>query len=160
MRKRPLSVAAGSIVFILLSSSLHAEVMAIQGTWRLDEKASTNVSDQMKGIDLRFELKGNKLSVQRLFEDAPVGDPLVVTLDGVPVTREIAKGQPGTIAAQWKAGGRILSQTVTTKVANLIEVTQTTVTTVTDDGQIMTRVQTQKGGGTTTERVLIYRRKK
>lgn len=160
MRGRLVSFAAGSALCFTIAASARAEVMAIQGTWRLDERASTNVSDQIKGIDLRIELKGNKLSTQRLFEDAPVGDPLVLTLDGVAVTREIAKGQQGTITAQWKAGGKILEQVVKTKAANLIEVTQKTVVTVTDDGQIMTRVQTQTGGGATSERVLIYRRKK
>lgn len=145
---------------VLWSFSAMAYVMPIEGLWKLDEKASKNVPDSMKMVDLKIEMKGRQLSTQRLFDGAPIGEPLVLTPDGVPVAREIAKGQTGNISLEWKAGGRLLEQIVKMKAQNLIDVIQTTHTTVTDDGDVMTRLQTTRQGGEITERVLIYRRKK
>jgi hypothetical protein len=136
-----------------------AGVMPIQGDWRLDERASKNVPDSLKGVDLKIWLKGKDLYTQRLFEGAIVGEPFVIPLDGVPIDREIAKGQKGKIQAQWKANGKLLEQIVKTTAANFLAVTQTTLITVSEDGKVMTRVQTTIQGSDTVERVLIYRRK-
>lgn len=143
----------------LVTRDLIAGLMPIQGDWKLDDRASKNVPDSLKGVDLKIWIKGNDLYTQRLFEGASVGEPMVVKLDGVPINREIAKGQAGTIAATWKANGRLLEQVVKTKAANLLDVTQTTLVTVSEDGKVMTRVQTTQQAGDTVERVLIYRRK-
>ncbi|MEO6326343.1 MAG: hypothetical protein ABIT01_05435 [Thermoanaerobaculia bacterium] len=138
---------------------LHAGVMPIQGTWILDAKNSKNVPDSVKSIDLQIMLKGRELFTQRLFEGAPVGEPTVLVLDGVSREREIAKGTMGAIAGNWKANGKLIEQIVKTRAANLLEVVQTTNVTVTDDGEVMTRVQTTLQAGERNERVMIYRRK-
>jgi hypothetical protein len=133
--------------------------MPIQGEWQIQERASKNLPDAMKGIDLRISIKGNELFTQRLFEGAPVGEPLAVTLDGNPVEKELAKGQRGTIQAQWKAGGKLLEQVVKMKQANLIPIVQTTLVSISEDGKVMTRVQTTQQAGDSSERILVYRRK-
>jgi hypothetical protein len=144
---------------VLAAPAVVGQPLPIQGRWKLDEKASRNVSDQAKGIDLEIKLSGKTFSTQRIFDGAPVGDAVVLTLDGAAVEREIAKGQRGTMMGRWIAGGKGIEQTITMKQANFLTVTQTTVTTLSPDGKIMTRVQTTKGGGDTTERVYIYRKK-
>jgi hypothetical protein len=133
--------------------------MPIAGDWRLDERASKNVPDSLKGVDLKIWLKGKDLYTQKLFEGAPVGDPLVIPLDGVAVTRELSKGQSGTIQATWKANGKLIEQVVRTKQGGLLPVEQTTLVTVSEDGKVMTRVQTTKQAGDVVERLLIYRKK-
>jgi len=133
--------------------------MPIQGEWKLEERASRNVPDTMKGIDLKITIKGNELFTQRLFEGAPVGEPLAVSLDGQPVEKELAKGQRGTIQASFKAGGKMLEQVVKMKQANLIPIVQTTLVSISEDGKVMTRVQTTAQAGSSSERILVYRRK-
>jgi hypothetical protein len=143
----------------LLALPAEAGLMPIQGTWRLDDKASKNVPDQARNVDLKITIKGKMLATERLVDTTPVGEPIVIPVDGVPIEREIAKGQRGTIKATWKAEGKLLEQVIETKQGGLIPVIQTTLITVTDDGSVMTRVQTTRTGGDVTERVLIYRRR-
>jgi hypothetical protein len=150
---------AVGLVNLLWFPALCAGVMPIQGTWVLDAKNSKNVPDSIKNIDLKIMLRGRELFTQRLFEGAPVGEPTVMVLDGVPREREIAKGTMGSISAAWRVNGKLLVQVVKTRAANLMEVVQTTNVTVTDDGEVMTRVQTTVQAGELNDRVLIYRRK-
>jgi hypothetical protein len=158
MRRR-LRATAAFVLFALASAAAESAVMPIQGDWRLDERASRNVPDAMKGVDLKIWLKGKELYTQRLFEGAPVGEPLVVPLDGVPTERELSKGQRGTIEGRWKADGKLLEQVVKMKQQNLIPIVQTTLVSVSADGKTMTRIQTTQSAGDSTERILIYRRK-
>jgi hypothetical protein len=152
--------ALGAVVCAVAHAAIAAGGgMPIQGDWRLDERASKNIPDALKGVDLKITLKGKDLATQRSFEGANVGEPFVVAIDGVEVEKEIGKGQKGKISAQWKANGKLLEQVVKTTAANFLPVTQTTLITVSDDGKVMTRVQTTVSGSDTTERVLIYRRK-
>ena len=154
-------VATWAIGLLMLAGYpvLQAGVMPIQGTWILDYKNSKNVPDSVKSIDLQIVLKGHELFTQRLFEGAPIGEPTVLILDGVSREREIAKGTMGAISGSWKANGKLIEQVVKTRAANLLEVVQTTNVTVTDDGELMTRVQTTLQAGERNERVMIYRRK-
>lgn len=156
-----LSGAATALALTVLAATAFAAgaSMPIAGDWKLDDRASRNIPDAMKGIDLKITMKGNELITQRLFEGAPVGDPLAVVLDGQPVEKELAKGQRGTIQAQWKAGGKLLEQVVKMRQANLIPIVQTTLVSISEDGKVMTRVQTTDQAGNTSERVLVYRRK-
>lgn len=158
MRRRA-AVVAGVVALALGGVAARAEIMAIQGTWVLDAKASKDVPDQMKMIDLKITLKGMELTTQRQFEGANVGPPFVVVIDGVAREREIAPGQRGSVQAQWKAGGKLLEQVVKTKASNLIDVTQTTLITVSEDGKVMNRVQTTMQAGDASERVYLYRKK-
>ena len=152
--------AVGLLLTALSATALAAGAsMPIAGDWRLDDRASRNIPDAMKGVDLKITLKGNELVTQRLFEGAPVGEPLAVSLDGPPVEKELAKGQRGTIEARWKAGGKLLEQIVKMKQQNLIPIVQTTLVSISDDGKVMTRVQTTDQAGNATERILVYRRK-
>jgi hypothetical protein len=151
--------AAFALCVILATASAAAANMPIAGEWKLDERASRNIPDSMKGIDLRVWIKGNELFTQRLFEGAPVGEPLSVSLDGQAVEKDLVKGQRGSIQASWKAGGKLLEQIVKMKQANLIPIVQTTLVSISDDGKVMTRVQTTAQAGSSTERILVYRRK-
>jgi hypothetical protein len=73
--------------------------------------------------------------------------------------REIVPGQRGEVSAEWKAKGKLIVQTIKMK-SGILDTVQTTEITVSEDGAVMTRVQTTKAGAGTTDRVLIYRRKK
>jgi len=133
--------------------------MPIAGEWKLDERASRNIPDSMKGIDLKIWVKGDELYTQRQFEGAPVGEPLSVRLDGQPVEKELVKGQRGSIQASWKAAGKLLEQIVKMRQANLIPIVQTTLVSISADGKVMTRVQTTQQANDSSERILVYRRK-
>jgi hypothetical protein len=162
MRKvtRLSGAAAALALTVLAATALGAGAsMPIAGEWRLDERASRNIPDAMKGIDLKISMKGNELITQRFFEGAPVGDPLAVTVDAGPVEKELAKGQRGVIQAVWKAGGKMLEQVVKIRQANLVPITQTTLVSISSDGKVMTRVQTTDQPGVSGDRVLVYRRK-
>ena len=157
--RRRVAIGVVGLLSVFGFPALHAGVMPIQGTWILDAKNSRNVPDSIKNIDLQVMLKGRELFTQRLFEGAPVGEPTVLVLDGVSREREIARGTMGAVSGAWKANGKLIEQVVKTRAANLLEVVQTTNVTVTDDGEVMTRVQTTVQAGDRNERVLIYRRK-
>lgn len=160
MRSVPLRAALALFVFSAPAARA-AGPPQVQGTWTLDAKASGEVPASLRGIDLKVTLKGKTLSTQRVFEGRPVGEPTVVSLDGVPVNRELG-GEPGTIEARWIDGGAAIEQVVKTKLPGAVKVpvTQRTVITVSEDGRTMTRRQTTvQGGGEPAERVLVYRRR-
>jgi hypothetical protein len=148
-----------AVCAISLSAFAAGATMPIAGEWRLDERASKNIPDSLKGIDLKISMKGNDLITQRYFEGAPVGEPLAVTLGAGAVEKELVKGQRGTIQATWKANGKMLEQVVKMKQQNLVPVTQTTLVSISEDGKVMTRVQTTDQSGVGNDRILVYRRK-
>jgi hypothetical protein len=156
-----LGVLALAVCAISLSALAFAAgaTMPIAGEWKLDDRASKNIPDAMKGIDLKISMKGNDLITQRYFEGAPVGDPLAVTLGAGAIEKELVKGQRGTIQATWKANGKMLEQVVKMKQQNLVPITQTTLVSISDDGKVMTRVQTTDQPGVGNDRILVYRRK-
>jgi hypothetical protein len=136
-----------------------AEIMPIQGTWELDTRHSQNIPDAAKGVDLKISLKGRELTTQRLVDGAPIGSPFTITLDGIMREREIVPGQRGEVSAEWKASGKLLVQNIKMK-AGVLDAIQITNITVSEDGEVMTRVQTTRTGAGTQDRVLIYRKKK
>jgi|KBSSwiStaDraftv2_1062776.scaffolds.fasta_scaffold00008_34 hypothetical protein len=158
---RGLSIVAAAVTALtLLTPVLSAADLPIHGMWKLDERASKNVPDSQKGIDIRITVKGNDVSIQKFYDGASVGEPFTMRCDGVPVTKEIVKGTTGQVKGLWKAAGKILEQTITTKAANLLTMTTTTLFTVSADGQVLTRYQTTAAAGDVTqERLLLYRRK-
>lgn len=150
--------AVGGVVVLAGLAGPAAAQHKIDGVWRLDEKNSRNVPDALKGIDLKIVVRGRQLSTQHLFDGAPVGDPFVVTLDGVPAPVDLGKGRKATVTATWKEQGRIFQQVIKTT-QGMLDVVQTTMTTVSDDGQVMYRNQVQKAGPEETVRELVYRKK-
>lgn len=156
--KRGTLLAAMALVTGITTEAA-AQIMPIQGTWELDVRHSQNVPDAAKGVDLRISLKGRDLETRRLVDGAPVGNPFVLTLDGVMRDREIVPGQRGEVSGEWKAGGKLIVQTIKMK-TGILDTVQTTNITVSEDGEVMTRVQTTKTGAGSTDRVLIYRKKK
>jgi hypothetical protein len=150
----------GAVVLAaLLPAAMASAVSPIEGTWTLDERASTNVPDAVKGVELKIILKGKELTTQRFFEGKALGEPVSLTIDAGPADKEIGKGQRGTVEIRWKDAGKTLEQVVKMKVGGVTPVVQTTLTTFSDDGQAMTRQQTTVQGGEKTERRLVYRKK-
>lgn len=148
------------VVLLLLGAPLAAGPgSGLDGTWILDSKASKDVPESMKMIDLKISLRGKVLSTTRLFDGAPVGEPFIVTLDGSLDERDIAKGQRARITAKWKSEGKSYELVIRTKASNLLDVIQTTLVQLSDDSQKMTRFMTTVTGGSTQERILVYRRK-
>jgi hypothetical protein len=157
--KSSVSRRAALVLLAALPAFPASAAPPIDGTWRLDERASTNVPEAAKGVELKIVLKGRELITQRFFEGKSLGEPVSVLLDGNPVEKEIGKGQRGTIEARWKDGGKMLEQIVRMKPPGALPVVQTTLTTFSEDGQVMTRQQTRVQGGEKTERKLVYLRK-
>jgi hypothetical protein len=159
MRRSSL-LALGCVALLATAPRAAAQAMpGIQGTWELDTKHSQNIPDAARGVDLKISLKGRELMTQRLVDGAPVGTPFTISLDGVPREREIVPGQRGQVGAEWKADGKLIVQTIKMK-TGVLDTVQVTNITVSEDGDVMTRVQTTKTGAGTTDRVLIYRKKK
>lgn len=156
---RRIAKVSAALVLLLCAAPAAAEVMPIQGTWELDTRNSQNIPDSAKGVDLKIVLKGHDLMTQRLVDGAPVGSAFVITLDGVLREREIVPGQRGVVSAEWKANGKLIVQTIKMK-AGVLDTVQTTNITISESGDVMTRVQTIKTGAGVVDRVLIYRRKK
>ena len=153
---RALAIAIAIAIAIAFAPALPALAAGfpIEGTWALDAKASENVPESKKGVDLRIERKGNQITTTRLVGGKPVGEPLVVVTDGTARPFE-ASGQKGTVSAFWSGGDKALEQELKVGVEE-----QHAVITLSAEGGTMTRVESiLKAGVKTSERKLVYRRK-
>ena len=62
-----------SLALLLVAAGpLAAEELTLQGTWTLDLKASQNVPEAQKGVDLKIAFRGNQLTTARFVGDRPV----------------------------------------------------------------------------------------
>ena len=148
-----------AVVLVFLTAATAFAGSPIEGTWTLDERASSNAPDSVKGVELKITVKGKELTTQRFFEGRSLGEPVSLKIDAGPEDKEIGKGQRGTVEIRSSDAGKTLEQTVRMKEGGVTPVVQTTLTTISDDGQVMTRQQTTTRGGEKTERRLVYRKK-
>ncbi len=160
MRVVSLRFLVGSLVLLLAAAGpLAAQETSLQGTWVLDVKASNNVPESQKGVDLKIAIRGNELTTTRLVGEKPVGSPMLLTLDGVKRPQEIG-GQRATIAAKWLSRGTKFEQVVSMSQAGSVFVaTQTIVTEVSPSGGTMTRTYVIRMANASEDRLLVYRRK-
>lgn len=148
-------------LFALLAAAgpLAAQETSLQGTWTLDLKASQNVPEAQKGVDLKIAIRGNQLTMVRLVGEKALGTPMVITLDGAKRPQELG-GQHATVVAKWLQRGTKFEQVVATQQPGSVFVaTQTIVTEVSPSGGTMTRSYAIKLANEVENRLLVYRRK-
>jgi hypothetical protein len=151
---------AGSLVFLLAAAGpLAAEETTLQGTWALDVKASKSVPEAQKGVDLRIATRDKQMTITRLVGDKPLGEPMVLFLDGTSRPQEVG-GQRATVVVKWLVPDRKFEHVITMmQPGSVFATTQTIVTEVSPTGSTMTRKYVIRQARDTQERLLVYRRK-
>ena len=155
-----LRLLVGSLVVLLAAAGpLAAQEPTLEGVWVLDLKASRNVPEAQKGVDLKIAVRGDQLTIARFVGDAPVGEPQVLTLDGVNRPQKIG-GQAATVRAKWLTPGTKFALVVPLpQPGSVFIVVQTVVSEVSPSGGTMTRAYTTRRAKDREERNLVYRRK-
>jgi hypothetical protein len=159
-RTAPARLLALVAVAASLSSAPLLAAHPIEGLWVLNERASKNVPVALKGVDLKIGVRGFEVSIQKLVDSRADGDPLAIVVDGTPHNTEIG-GRKASIEGRWVTEGKVLEQVIRMKSSATagIPAIQKTVSTVSEDGQTLTRVQQTIQFGKSEERTLVYRRK-
>lgn len=160
MRVVPLRFLVGSLLLLLAAAGpLAADEATLQGVWVLDLKASRNVPEAQKGVDLKIGVKGDQMTIARFAGEVPIGEPLVLTLDGRDRSQPIG-GQPATMSSKWLVAGKKFEQVVTMPQPKSVFIAvQTVVTEISPSGGTMTRAYTTRLAKEREERLLVYRRK-
>lgn len=160
MRVAPLWLVGSLALLLVASGPLAAqEELSLQGTWALDAKASKNVPEAQKGVDLRIATREKQMTITRLVGDKPVGEPMVLFLDGVSRPQEVG-GQRATVVVKWLEPDRKFEYVVTMmQPGSVFATTQSIVTEVSPSGTTMTRKYVIRQARDTQERLLVYRRK-
>jgi hypothetical protein len=131
------------------------------GTWDLDERASINVSANMKGAVLIVEQRGDEIRIspgpQAAGQINLAADVLVV--DGRPYEKNIGGGK-GVATARWSADGQAMELTITAPATEgHTQAVQTSRWTLSKDGSTWVRetrtVVDEKGASSR----LIFRRR-
>ncbi|MCL4807462.1 MAG: hypothetical protein KJ062_06660 [Thermoanaerobaculia bacterium] len=150
----------GSLVFLLAAAGpLAAEETMLQGTWALDVKASKNVPEAQKGVDLRIAIRDNHLTISRFVGEKSLGEPMVLFVDGTSRPQEVG-GQRATVVVKWLEKDRKFEHVITMmQPGSVFATTQTIVTEVSPSGTTMTRKYVVRQARDTQERLLVYRRK-
>ena len=162
MRVVSLRSIVGFLVLVLVLAAagpLAAEAPSLDGTWLFDAKASKNVPEALKGVDLKIEVKDPQVTITKLVGERPVGEPMIVMLDGKSRPQDVG-GQRATVSAKWLEKGRRFEHVVSMMQAgSVFATTQTIVTEVSETGSTMMRKYSIRQARETQERVLVYRRK-
>lgn len=157
--RRSVLGAAFVVAALVLASPVSAQ-HPLDGTWILSEKASRNVPDALKGVDVKLHVQAERITSVREVGGRQIGQALIVIVDGTPHQTDIGNNQTASIEARWANDLRGWEQTVKLKTSNPgLPAVQKTVSTLSPDGNSLTRVQTTYQFGKSEERVLVYRRK-
>jgi len=159
--RSPLALAAA-----LVAVALTAEAQApksppdFTGTWKLDMKASVNVSTNMRDAVLIVEQKGDRIRVspqkQSAGKLALAADEIVA--DGRPYEKGIGGGK-GILTARWSADGRALEMELTGgPPEDPRQAVQVSRWTVSSDRTTWVRETRTSGNGQTRSSRLVFRR--
>lgn len=136
-----------------------AEETSLEGTWALDLKASNNVPESQKGVDLKISRSGKEMTIARVAAGQVVGEPLALTLDGVSRAQTL-NGQRATVSAKWLTPEKKFELVVSMQQPGSVFVlVQTVVTEVSPTGGTMSRTYQTRKGPEREDRLLVYRRK-
>jgi hypothetical protein len=159
MRVVPLWLVGSLALVLAAAGPLAAEEMTLQGTWALDVKASKNVPEAQKGVDLRVGIRDKQMTITRIVGEKPLGEPMVLFLDGVSRPQEVG-GQRATVVVKWLEKEKKFEHVITMmQPGSVFATTQTIVTEVSPTGSTMTRKYVVRQARDTQERLLVYRRK-
>ena len=150
----------GPLILVLAAAgSATAQETTIEGTWTLDMKASQNVPDAQKGVDVKIAIRGDHLSMARFAGGTAVGEPAVLILDGVNRPQDVG-GQRATVVAKWLKPGTAFEHVISMiQPGSVFATTQKIVSEVSSTGTTMTRRYEIRRARETQERLLVYRRK-
>lgn len=159
MRVAPLWFVGSLAIVLAAAGPLAAEEATLQGNWALDVKASKNVPEAQKGVDLKIGIRDNQMTIARVVGDKPSGEPMVLFLDGVSRPQEVG-GQRATVVVKWLEKEKKFEHVITMmQPGSVFATTQTIVTEVSPTGSTMTRKYVVRQARDTQERLLVYRRK-
>lgn len=160
MRVDSFRFLVGPLVLVLAVAGLAAaEETTIEGTWTLDMKASKNVPEAQKGVDLKIALSGDHLSTTRFAGETAVGEPTVLILDGVTRPQDVG-GQRASVTGKWLKPGKVFEHLVSMmQPGSVFATTQKIVTEVSPTGTTLTRTYEIRRARETQDRLLVYRRK-
>lgn len=160
MRLVSFRILVGSLVLLLAAAGpLAATEATIEGTWALDLKASRNIPEAQKGVDLRIAVKGDQVTISRLAGEIVIGEPLVLTLDGAEKAQGVA-GQRSTLRSKWLAKGTKFELVVQMpEPGSVFIAVQSVVTEVSPSGGTLTRTYNTRRAKDKEYRLLVYRRK-
>lgn len=160
MRVASLRSLVGFLVLVFAAAGpLAAEPPTLEGIWLFDAKASKNVPEALKGVDLKIDVKDPQVTITKLVGERPVGEPMVVILDGKSRPQDVG-GQRATVTAKWLEQGRRFEHVVSMlQAGSVFATTQTIVTEVSETGGTMMRKYSIRQARETQERALVYRRK-
>ena len=153
---------SGLVVAAALVASIEArgQTPTLEGIWALDVKASKNVPESQKGLDLKIGVKGDQFSTVFITGAGPVGTPLVYTLDGKSRQMDLGGGTLAQVSARWVVNGTKIEQVVSLPVpGSVVFARHRTLTELSPDGARLIRTQEVSRAGEATDRILIYKRK-
>ena len=130
------------------------------GTWKIDEAASVNVSPNMKGAVLSVEQSGDRIRVTPLKQGPGnlrlAGDEIVA--DGRPYEKGVGGGR-GVLTARWSADGKALELELTgTASESGRTALQRSRWWLSEDRATWTRETRTSGSGQTRTSRLVFRR--
>ena len=160
MRVDSLRYLVGPVVLVLAAAgSAAAQETPIEGTWTLDMKASKNVPEAQKGVDLKIAVSGTLLTTTRFVGGTAVGEPTVLILDGASRPQNVG-GQKANVTAKWLKPGTSFEHVVSMQQSgSVFPTTQKIVTEVSPTGTTMTRAYEIRQVKEAQDRLLVYRRK-
>ena len=160
MRVDSFRFLVGPLILVLAAAgSAAAQENTLEGTWVLDVKASNNVPESQKGVDLKIALHDNQMSLARFVGEKAIGEPLSFKLDGVGRAQNL-NGQRATLRAKWLTPEKKFEMVVSMPQADsLIILVQTVVTEISPTGGTMSRNYVTRRDKDREDRLLVYRRK-
>jgi hypothetical protein len=160
MRLDSFRFLVGPLVLALaVAGSAAAQETTVVGTWALDLKASQNVPEAQKGVDLKISVDGKLLTTARFAGETAVGEPAVIILDGVSRPQTVG-GQKATVVAKWLKPGVAYEHVISMmQTGSVFPTTQKIVTEASSTGTTLTRRYEVRRAQDVQDRLLVYRRK-
>jgi len=133
------------------------------GTWELDEKASVNVSAQMKGAVLSVRQKGNRIWISPVKKEEGPRQPILaeeIVADGQPYEKALGPAGKGLVTAAWAPDGKSLRIEVQAGAAESRgSAVQRSVWKVSEDRTVWVRESTSFSSGRAARARLVFRKR-
>jgi hypothetical protein len=134
------------------------------GTWELDEKASVNVSANMKGAVLSVTQKGNRIWISPVKKEEGPRQPILaeeIVVDGQPYEKTLGPAGTGLVTAGWAPDGKSLRIEVQAGAAESRgSAVQRSVWKVSEDRTVWVRESTSFSSGRAARARLVFRKRK
>jgi hypothetical protein len=150
----------GSLVVVLAAAGpLAAQEATLDGIWTLDLKASRNVPEAQKGVDLKIAVHDDQLTIARFAGQVAIGEPMLLTLDGKSRPLDVG-GQKATMTSKWLKRPTKFELVISMpQPGSVFIAVQSVVTEVSPTGGTLTRTYETRRAKELEYRLLVYRRK-